>query len=48
VPVADLLGSCDKAAFSETLHVDALTTDGWGTLEYLDDSATPKAFALEP
>jgi hypothetical protein len=48
VPVADLLGSCDKAAFSQTLQVDALATDGWGTLEYLDDSATPKAFALEP
>lgn len=49
VPVATLLGTCLKAAFSETLHVDALATDGWsGTLDYLDDDASSKAFALEP
>lgn len=49
IPVADLLGSCgDKAAFSETLYVDALATDGWGSLDYLDAQATPLAFALEP
>ena len=52
VPVAALLDAnghiCIKAAFGETLHVDALATDGWGTLEYLDAGAMPKAFALEP
>jgi hypothetical protein len=48
VPVATLLGGCPKAAFAETLHVDALATDGWSTLDYLDADATPKAFALEP
>jgi hypothetical protein len=48
VPLTDLLGGCDKAAFSETCHVDALATDGWSTLDYLDATATPKAFALEP
>ncbi|RMH23187.1 MAG: hypothetical protein D6696_01350 [Acidobacteria bacterium] len=46
VPVTSLLGSCDNAAFSETLHVEALATDGWADLEYLDKRATPKAFAL--
>jgi hypothetical protein len=40
--------NCIKAAFGETLHVDALATDGWSILEYLDRDATPKAFALEP
>ena len=39
---------CIKAAFGETLHVDALATDGWSTLEYLDAGAMPMAFALEP
>ncbi|QOJ23397.1 MAG: hypothetical protein HRU78_06780 [Gammaproteobacteria bacterium] len=48
VPVADLLGDCSKAAFAENLHVDALATDGWSTLDYLDANATPVAFALEP
>jgi len=54
VPVTTLLdgGSCGthciKAAFSETLHVSALATDGWSTLTYLDAGAEPKAFALEP
>lgn len=48
VPVATLLGVCIKAAFAETLHVDAIATDGWSTLDYLDADATPKAFALEP
>ena len=49
VPVATLLGTCiGKAAFAETLHVDAIATDGWSTLDYLDGPATPKAFALEP
>ena len=48
VPVADLLGTCSKAAFAENLHVDALATDGWSTLDYLDADAIPVAFALEP
>lgn len=48
VPVADLLGTCSKAAFAENLHVDALATDGWYTLDYLDADAVPVAFALEP
>lgn len=48
VPVANLLGGCTKAAFAENLHVDALATDGWSTLNYLDADATPVAFALEP
>lgn len=55
VPVTELLsgGSCGtvciKAAFAETLHVDALATDGWSsTLDHLDADAMPKAFALEP
>lgn len=48
VPVADLLGDCEKAAFAENLHIDALATDGWNTLNYLDADATPVAFALEP
>lgn len=48
VPVADLLGGCTKAAFAENLHVDALATDGWSTLNYLDANAIPVAFALEP
>lgn len=48
IPVATLLGACTKAAFAENLHVDALATDGWSTLQYLDDDGTPVAFALEP
>jgi hypothetical protein len=50
IPVADLVGSCPggKAAFSENLHVNALATDGWSSLNYLDRYGTPKAFALEP
>ena len=54
VPVTSLLNGgtcgtvCVKAAFSEDLYVAALATDGWSRLSYLDWSATPKAFALEP
>jgi hypothetical protein len=52
VPVSTLLDAnghvCIKAAFGETLSVDALAIDGWSRLAYLDDDATPKAFALEP
>lgn len=40
---------CTKAAFAETLDVDALATDGWSHhLWHLDQTATPVAFALEP
>jgi hypothetical protein len=50
VPVTDLVGGCPggRAAFAETLHVDALATDGWSILDYLDRDAVPKAFALTP
>lgn len=56
VPVSTLLNaagtSCTKAAFAETLDIDALATDGWDRLSYLDsgpgDGASTKAFALEP
>jgi hypothetical protein len=39
---------CSKAAFATNLSVDAMATDGWGRLDYLDDDGTPVAFALEP
>jgi len=54
VAVTDLLDGgpcgthCIKAAFAEYLHVDALATDGFSTLDYLDADGVPKAFALEP
>jgi hypothetical protein len=52
VPVNALLDAngvvCIKAAFGETDYVWALATDGWNRLDYLDASAMPKAFALEP
>ena len=44
IPVADLLGGCENAAFAETLSMTAMITDGWSTLYY--GSATPHAFAL--
>ena len=51
-PVAELLDAngvvCTKAAFSEYLYVDAMATDGWGSLDYLDRAGAPIAFALEP
>lgn len=52
VPVSALLDangvSCIKAAFGETDYVAALAVDGWDRLSYLDASAMPMAFALEP
>lgn len=52
VPVSALLDAngvtCIKAAFGETNYVAALAVDGWGRLDYLDASAMPRAFALEP
>lgn len=48
VAVGTLLDHCSKAAFAENLYVDAMATDGWSRLWYLDADATPVAFALEP
>jgi hypothetical protein len=50
VLVADLVAACPggRAALAETLHVDAMASDGWSILEYLDRDAVPKAFALTP
>jgi hypothetical protein len=39
---------CDRAAFALTLHVDALATDGWSTLTYLDANPPAVAIALVP
>lgn len=39
---------CLKAAFAENLSVQAMATDGWSRLSYLDATGTPKAFALAP
>ena len=49
VQVTALVDACPRgaAAFAETLHVDALATDGWSILQYLDAHAVPKAFALQ-
>lgn len=38
-------GGCPVAGFSENLHVDALATDGWSRLQYLDANAV-RAFVL--
>jgi hypothetical protein len=44
-----LLGqTCTKAAFAETLQVDATATDGWRRLSHLDGDQPASAFALEP
>jgi hypothetical protein len=37
-----------RAAFAETIYVAATATDGWQRASWLDASATPKAFALNP
>ena len=37
-----------RAAFAETIYVAATATDGWQRATWLDASATPKAFALDP
>jgi hypothetical protein len=39
---------CIRAAFAETLDVDAMATNGWNRLSGLDLSALPLAFALAP
>lgn len=54
IAVSDLLDGgtcgthCTKAAFSETLDVNALAVDGWGGPSGLDARAVSVAFALEP
>jgi len=40
--------SCVRAAFAETLSVDAMATNGWSRLQYLDRDGSPLAFALAP
>jgi hypothetical protein len=47
VPVANLLGQCTQAAFSENLNVYALATNGSRRLHEYDKPAVA-AFALEP
>jgi hypothetical protein len=37
-----------RAAFAETIYVQSTATDGWQQSYWLDASATPKAFALNP
>jgi hypothetical protein len=37
-----------RAAFAETIYVAASATNGWQRASWLDASATPKAFALNP
>lgn len=32
--VAASLDICDRAVFAENLHVNALATDGWSTLDF--------------
>lgn len=44
---AVLLGGCTIAGFAETLHVDAMATDGWSRLSGYDDDKV-RAFALAP
>lgn len=34
MPVAVLLNICDKVVFAEKLHVSALATGGWSTLDF--------------
>ena len=46
VTVGTLLGGCPNAAFSETLYVDAMATDGWSSELGYDRAGTPRAFAL--
>jgi hypothetical protein len=43
--VSTLLGTCDEAAFAETLSVHGTATDGWGRVGH--DSGDVKAFALK-
>jgi len=40
--------ACVRAAFAETLSVDAMATNGWNRLSYLDRDGIPLAFALAP
>jgi len=47
VPVADMLGACDKAAFAENLYLWATHTNGNTRLQGYDAGDTA-AFAIEP
>ncbi len=47
VTVGSLLGTCDKAAFAQSLHVDGLHTNGSSVLNDFDAGGLA-AFALEP
>jgi hypothetical protein len=44
---AELLGTCTKASFAESLSVFSLATDGWRRLDEYDDYRIT-SFALEP
>ena len=46
-PIAELLGPCQRAAFSEALHVRTRATDGYGRLWQLD-AFDHDGFALMP
>jgi len=46
-PVEELLGDCERAAFSEALHVVARATDGYGLLWHLN-AFDHDGFALTP
>jgi hypothetical protein len=39
---------CNQAAFAETMYVASNATNGYTRAYWLDDSTTPKAFALAP
>jgi hypothetical protein len=45
ISLTNLLGTCDEAAFAETIHVKAKATNGWSRLTSYDDY-TVRAFAL--
>lgn len=45
LPTGCATNGCTVAGFSENLHVDALATNGWGRLRYLDANAV-RAFVL--
>lgn len=55
IPIASLMNPippgcperCSRAAFAEHLYVNAMATDGWSELDYLDAHAVA-AFALAP
>lgn len=50
VPIGDLFAgtTCTRAAFANTLSVDALATNGYGRAYWLDAPPLVKAFAITP